>query len=231
MVTVPPTRPTLSPTALTPAQADALMARAQAGDPDAFAALYRHYARDVTRYTRARLPDAEADDTASGVWERAWAGRHTYRPQATGGVRAWLLRIAANLTVDRWRAGPRAPAPFCTLDPGGATAASTERTERPAADLDAFLTRHGVAPAPDPAPAAAERLTLEPAVTAALATLTGPQRTVVRLRWFEDRSLQDTARRTGMHEAAVRQMQQRAFARLRVALAPFAPRPPRGRPS
>lgn len=87
---------------------DALIAAARAGDLAAFNALVGRHERAVysvaLRYLRS--PDA-AEDATQDAFIRAWQSIDTYRGGGAGGFRAWVLRIAANRSLDLLRAGAR----------------------------------------------------------------------------------------------------------------------------
>jgi RNA polymerase sigma-70 factor (ECF subfamily) len=76
-----------------------LVARAQAGDEDAFAQLVARYETGVRRYAGRMLGDAEeARDVAQLAFIRAWENLARYNPAWS--FSTWLYRIAANLSID-----------------------------------------------------------------------------------------------------------------------------------
>ena len=81
-----------------------LIARAQAGDREAWAELYRRYQPLLLRYIRYRTPNwHSAEDIASEVWERAvlyLKDRYVWRGRDLSG---WLVTLAANRIL-AWRA-------------------------------------------------------------------------------------------------------------------------------
>ena len=80
-----------------------LMARAQAGDRDAFGELtagLRPYIRGVLHHC-ASFDPATVDDLIQETLLRAWRGIGGYRP---GPVRPWLATIAWHVAVDHHRA-------------------------------------------------------------------------------------------------------------------------------
>jgi RNA polymerase sigma-70 factor, ECF subfamily len=84
----------------------ALVRRAQAGDREAFAELYRRYARVVHGLLLARVPYAEVDDQAQEVFISALRKLANLRdPQAFGG---WLCAIARNRAADFHRSADEA---------------------------------------------------------------------------------------------------------------------------
>lgn len=79
----------------------ALLARAQAGESAAQAALYDCYVNFVYRICRGLLHNAQdAEDATQETWRRAFAGLSA----ASGAsFRAWLARIATNIAIDYYR--------------------------------------------------------------------------------------------------------------------------------
>ena len=79
-----------------------LLARAVAGDGDAFAALAGPYQRAVFRHCYRMLGSgADAEDATQDVLERAWRKLATY--DGSGPFGAWLQRIATNICLDELR--------------------------------------------------------------------------------------------------------------------------------
>lgn len=80
----------------------AIVARARAGDRDALGALIDGYQGAVRRVTRAVLHDVdEADDAAQDAFLSVLTKLEQYDPQRP--FRPWLMRIAANVAIDRKR--------------------------------------------------------------------------------------------------------------------------------
>ena len=83
-----------------PADAD-LVAKAIAGDREAFGDLYEHYLPAIYRYVFYRVGDAgEAEDLTETVFVKAWEALERYRPTEAP-FAAWLYRIAHN-AVANW---------------------------------------------------------------------------------------------------------------------------------
>jgi len=80
-----------------------LIARAQQGDEEAIAGLYRYYVRSITRYVAYRVSDeAVVEDLTAEVFLRMVEGLPQYR--VTGApFEAWLYRIAAARVADFYR--------------------------------------------------------------------------------------------------------------------------------
>ena len=85
-----------------------LVARAQAGDLEAFTALVTHDIAALRRFCRGLTDAAAADDLAQETLVRAW--RSLARLGAPFRFRAWLFGIAANLARKAWRRRARADA-------------------------------------------------------------------------------------------------------------------------
>lgn len=86
-----------------------LIRRAQQGDRDAVAQLYRRYAHTIARYITYRVPDdAAVEDLTADVFLRMVEGLPDY--EVTGApFEAWLYRIAAARVADHYRKHARRP--------------------------------------------------------------------------------------------------------------------------
>jgi RNA polymerase sigma-70 factor, ECF subfamily len=170
-----------------------LVSQARAGDQRALELLCQRCWRPVYRsFARYTSDPAEAEDLTQEVFLRAVRALPRYVERGVP-YTAYVLRIAANLARDRWRAGPAMAVPVADLpdrpDPG---------------------------PGPD---SMAVRSHQRAALMRALDQLRPDQRTVLRLRILEGRSSSEVAALTSRSPAAVRQLQARALAALRAALA------------
>ncbi len=187
--------------ALSPeAEADAV-ARARAGDADAFRVLVDAY-RDrafglALRIVRSR---EDAEEVAQDAFVRAWRGLPAFRADAR--FSTWLYRIVMRRALDsaatlRRRLGREVP-----LDEtGGADRGGSAEGARGAST-----------PGPDaPADARARRL------EGLIARLTGAQRVVVTLYYYEDRTIAEVARTLGVPDGTVKTHLHRARAALRAA--------------
>ena len=80
-----------------------IVARIKDGDEDAFRELYDHYGRLVYRYVHTRVGNTQdAEDLTSETFIRAWKSFSNFKWQGKP-VGAWLMRIAHNLIVDKYR--------------------------------------------------------------------------------------------------------------------------------
>jgi RNA polymerase sigma-70 factor (ECF subfamily) len=173
---------------LTAVREQTLVERARDMDADAWDELYSLHYGAIRRYALFRLADAQAaDDIASEVFLEAVRGIRKYRYRGIA-FRAWLYRIAHNLTADFRRR-------------------TASRADRETCDEQALA----LLPEADFAPALERRRD----VRAAVAQLTDEQQQVVILRFFEGLSLQETAEATGRKSGAVKSLQHRALERLR----------------
>jgi len=81
-----------------------LISAAQAGDADAFTALYDRYVGRVYRLISYRLGrSADAEDLTQQTFVNAWQAIGRYQP-GTAPFVAWLLRIAHNASISQLRA-------------------------------------------------------------------------------------------------------------------------------
>lgn len=176
---------------LTSLRERSLVDRARDMDPTAWDELYTLHYGAIQRYASFRVADpVAADDIAAEVFLEAVRGIGKYRYRGIA-FRAWLYRIAHNLTADFRRR-------------------SAARADRETCDEQALA----LIPAEDFAPGLDRSRDLRQAV----ARLTEEQQQVVILRFFEGLSLQETADATGRNSGAIKSLQHRALERLRVLL-------------
>ena len=93
------------------------LALAARNDTAAFEALYVRHRSPVYRYLRTRTTDGDdAADLTALTFERAFVAIARYRPGGAG-VRAWLVGIARNASIDHGRRRLAAPGPERPSDP------------------------------------------------------------------------------------------------------------------
>lgn len=85
---------------------DAELARAAAGDHQAFIALYDRYVHSIERYVAARTGSSDVEDVVSATFTRALNRIDSFRPDR-GSFAAWLFAIARNAAIDQYRDGYR----------------------------------------------------------------------------------------------------------------------------
>jgi len=73
------------------------------GDPDAFTALYDRHADRVATYVARRLGHDRADDVVAEVFLEAWRQRARIVVHEDGGLLPWLVGVARNLVLARYR--------------------------------------------------------------------------------------------------------------------------------
>jgi RNA polymerase sigma-70 factor, ECF subfamily len=169
-----------------------LLSRARSGDQRALETLCQRTWRPVYRsFARYTKDPAEAEDLTQEVFLRALRALPQYSDRGVPYL-AYLLRIAANLARDRWRAGPPRLVPVGDIP------------DRPAPG-----------PGPDGLAVESDR---RAALLRALDRLGPDQRAVLRLRILEGRSSAEVGALTNRSPAAVRQLSVRALAALRAAL-------------
>lgn len=144
--------------------------------------------RSFARYTS---DPSEAEDLTQEVFLRALRALPQFADRGVP-YTAYLLRIAANLARDRWRAGPARVVP-----------------------VGEFPERPGPGRGPDGLAIDRDR---RAALISALDRLGADQRAVIRLRILEGRTAAEVGALTNRSPAAVRQLQARAVAALRAAL-------------
>jgi RNA polymerase sigma-70 factor, ECF subfamily len=182
-------------TAADPATEAELIARAQAGDVDAFERLSGAYADRLFMLLLRLLGDrGEAEDVAQEVMLRAWRGIGQFRGRSS--YFTWLYRIAmneANRALDKRARRP----PGVPLGP--------DELQLPA-------------PATDEPSRRAEANELRMALSQALAELPPPLRAAIVLRDVEGLSTQEAAEIAGVSQAAFKSRVHQARLRVRAAV-------------
>jgi RNA polymerase sigma-70 factor (ECF subfamily) len=181
--------------------ADDVIARARAGDPDAFRELVERHSRAVYRVAYRITGRAEdAEDVVQETFLRAY--RQLGRFESRSQVGTWLHRIAANCAVDLLRGRPR-----------------REMTEE-AETLDRLRSADTDSAPPSPERALFGRQIAD-RVRDALGTLTEMERAAFTLRHFEGLSIEDISRALGLRASATKHSIFRAVKKMRHELKPF----------
>jgi RNA polymerase sigma-70 factor (ECF subfamily) len=170
-----------------------LVASASRGDEEAIGALYDLHCQAVFCYFQGRLGHQQtAEDLTGEVFRRMLTGLPGYR-----GIdlpfRAWLFRIAHNLLIDYYRRE-------CAH-----TTVPLKETENASDEDD------------DPASTVEQKLTMEHAFQA-LSDLEPSQHDALTLRFLSGLSLKETAFAMGKTEDAIKALQRRGLAALRLRL-------------
>lgn len=164
-----------------------VLRQAQAGDPHAFAMLWRDAQPMLLRYLQVTAP-GHAEDLASRAWLRVIERLDGFRGDEPA-FRRWLVTIARNLHIDDQRQAARRPEQLVADHPDGPTVADAAELA-----LDHLST------------GAALRL---------IATLPPEQAEMVTLRVVVGLDVADVARVTGRSPGAVRVAVHRGLRRLR----------------
>lgn len=166
-----------------------LVRRALQGDAEAFGMIYERYVDDVYRFFYYRLFQRdEAEDLTEATFLKAWHGLKGLRLDEHLNLKAWLLRIARHLWIDR------------------------HRSHRDQAPLEAAASY----PASEPDPEAALLYSEEQEQLAqALAQLPDRWRDVVVYRFLHGLTHREVAELMGLQEGHIRVLQHRALQRLR----------------
>lgn len=174
------------------AEAVVLLRMAQAGDSDAFAALYRAFADNVRRYIWVRMRDHDRDAVPDLVQDTFCTALDEL-DRAHDDVRGWLIQLAAKMCTRHSWAQRRHLRAVLT----------TGEQQRSHANTAAV-----------PTPAPAVRL-----IAQALAELDPTERLTVQLRYLDGQPREVTARLMQCTPWTVRQLQKRALHRLATQLA------------
>lgn len=161
--------------------------------PEAFAVVYRRYARTVVRYCARRGLDAHAAaDVTAETFIDALRNRDRYDPDA-GEARSWLLGICRHKIADRARRATRDE----SLEGELQRVALTQR------DLSDY---------------AALQTAVEGEASDALERLPADQQMAIKARVIDDQGYDEIARRAGVSEGAIRTRISRGLATLSTRL-------------
>jgi RNA polymerase sigma-70 factor (ECF subfamily) len=170
-----------------------LVRRAQQGSSNAIGTLYDRHQLHIYRFVWSRVRHQQtAEDMTGEIFTRMVTSLSTY--QDTGiPFRAWLYRIARNLIVDHFRQhGERLPLPLDAVEN------MTEETD----NMDSIVQ---------------QKITVE-YVEQALDRIDPEQREVVMMRFLVGLPLKEVAVTLNKTVPAVKSLQHRGLAALRVAL-------------
>ena len=183
-----------------------LVARARAGDADAFAEIVmRHSERVMSALRRFGIASAELDEVAQEVFLRAWRGLARFEERAQ--LSTWLYRIAFNEAQRRLaRRGPT-PEPARVGSGSGTDATSP-------------LDRLPDAPEHRPEARVLDR-EFEQVLQRALGQLPPDWRAAVVLRDLEGLSTEEAAAIIGVRQAAFKSRLHRGRMQLRGLLEPY----------
>ncbi len=170
-----------------------LISLAQQGDDGALGALYDLHYPPMLRYFWVRVGNhQQAEDLTGEVFRRMLTALPRYRSIGLP-FRSWLFKIAHNVLVDHYR------------------------KERGQMLVPLSASAQVENPGVDPAVAVTQKMTTQQAVEA-LAALEPFQQEVLTLRFLAGLSLKETALTLGKTEDAVKALQRRGLAILRITL-------------
>jgi RNA polymerase sigma-70 factor, ECF subfamily len=168
---------------------DRLLVEAAKKDPSRFAELYELNFARVYGYIARRVGDRDAaQDLTSDVFHKALANLHSFEWRGVP-FAGWLLRIAANMIVDRSKRGGK------------------EITGQEFSDLPDLGSRPKLEEADESA-----------RLFGLVDQLPQDQRRVIGMRFAEEKSIREIAQALGRSEGAVKQLQFRALQNLRSRL-------------
>jgi RNA polymerase sigma-70 factor (ECF subfamily) len=162
-----------------------LVLQAQAGNTEAFGALYDAYLERIYRFVYFRVEDQQtAEDITSQVFVKAWSNLDRFSFSHTPYL-AWLYTIAHNAVIDHYRTRKITTA----LDDIQLSQPDQAEAVEESIDLTAEMKR----------------------VKEALQMLTEDQQKVLSLKFIEGLSNHEIARHLGKREGAVRALQMRGL--------------------
>jgi RNA polymerase sigma-70 factor (ECF subfamily) len=188
------------------------VARAQAGDPDAFRDLVDRHSRRIYRLAfRITGSAQDAEDVVQEAFLRAYRQLDRFESRANFGT--WLHRITVNCSIDLMRSRPRREEPQDEQALDGLASPG-------AAGAGLAATFGGGAPSGDP-----ERLAfsaeIQERVTDAMDRLSPMERAAFTLRHFEGLSIDEIGRTLNLRTNATKHSIFRAVRKMRSALEPF----------
>jgi len=90
-----------------------LLAKAKAGDEQAFGELYEIWAAKVYRFIYTKVKSVPiAEDITADVFLKGWQKLHQYHPRTGISFSSWLYTIARNAVVDYYRLNQRSELSF-----------------------------------------------------------------------------------------------------------------------
>ncbi|MPZ21686.1 MAG: sigma-70 family RNA polymerase sigma factor [Luteitalea sp.] len=179
----------------------ALLARARAGDSDAFGELVKRHSRGVFAVAfRVTGNEHDAEDVVQETFIKAY--RQLGRFEERARFSTWLTRIAANCAVDLLRSRSNREPANGETEMGGAASEACPC----------------LAPLPDRAALGGE---VRERIQVAMAELTAMERAAFVLRHFEGESIEVISAELGLKASATKHSIFRAVRKMRAALEPF----------
>ena len=180
----------------------AAVAKARAGDTDAFRALVEQYSGKLFRLAyRMTLNEQDAEDVVQEAFLRVHRRLGQFESRSNFGT--WMFRIAANAALDLMRKRQRHEESRAEHDPEGSEEFPALPSTDPTPDRLLFSAQVG------------ER------VNAALSRLSAVERTAFVMRHVEGMSIEEIGGALGLGESAAKNTVFRAVGKLRRELQPF----------
>ncbi|MEJ2757418.1 MAG: sigma-70 family RNA polymerase sigma factor [Anaerolineales bacterium] len=168
--------------------------RAANGDEEAFGDLYERYLEPIYRYVYYRVPTPEeAEDLTETIFLRAWETLVMKKNTKIENFKAWIYRIAHNLTVDFHR--KKKPIQMESSQMG-----ATIQPDSPNPEIEV------------------QKKLSEQSLNKAIEKLEETFQNVIVLRFFNKLSHAETAEVLGIKEGNVRVIQYRALKKLQTYL-------------
>jgi RNA polymerase sigma-70 factor (ECF subfamily) len=165
-----------------------LVSQAQAGDSEAFGAIYDSYAKPIYNFLFGKVRHQQTtEDLVHTVFLKAWTNLKSYKPRPEAKFSTWLYQIANFTLIDHWRTRK------ITTELTG-----IENLAQFASDPKLY-EEYGY-------------------LWDATAQLSLPHQTVLDLRFRQDLSVEETARIMRKTAIGVRVLQHRALKALRTKL-------------
>ena len=182
---------------------EAAVARARAGDRDAFRVLVERHGRSVFRLAyRMTGNEQDAEDTVQESFLRAYRQLAKFDQRAS--FATWLHRIVSNCSLDLMRARER----------------RRESAQSPNPDMDdPMLSVHSPDPTPERKAMSSE---VRDQIAEAMNELSSAERAAFVLRHFEGMRIDEVSRLLGCQPGAAKHTVFRAVRKLRRALEPLA---------
>lgn len=183
----------------------AFVARARAGDSDAYRVLVERHSRALFRLAfRMTGNESDAEDVAQESFLRAYRQLGKFDERASFGT--WLYRIATNCSLDLVRSRKRRSEQMAGAEPDGSEA------------RDPLLNLAAAGPTPERAALSTE---VRERVAEAMNDLSATERTAFVLRHFEGMCIEDVSRVLECQPGAAKHSVFRAVQKLRRALEPL----------
>jgi len=167
-----------------------LVAKIQQGDQEAFSQLYDEFADRIYKFIRLKVSDNEqAEDLLQEIFVKAWQGCKKLELKGLN-FSAWLYRVASNTINDHYRKVYRRPQTV-ELDPAY-NLAGTDDTEKLTEDsFEADSIRKVIDELPE------------------------NYKQIIELRYFQDFTVEETAKVLNKSSITVRVLQHRATKKLK----------------